>query len=178
MIELVGEQPDLMEATALLAELYARNGDDARADLFARMALESPSPSVRARAHRGAAAHANDEDPPDSRVQEKDVRPNPERQTLPASSSRRRSVEPAMEPSAPSELDEWFERARRESVHRRSPTYGVKTTRLDRRNAARLGQDGRQGNELRHRTNPCRLTRDSLAEADEAMLAIRRQPAR
>src|SRR5262249_54446541 len=50
VIERVGEQPDLMEATALLAELYARTGDESRADLFARLALESPSPSARARA--------------------------------------------------------------------------------------------------------------------------------
>jgi len=59
VVELVGEQPDLMEATALLAELYARTGDDARADLFARLALESPSPSARLRANQVLAARAN-----------------------------------------------------------------------------------------------------------------------
>jgi len=73
VVELVGEQPDLMEATALLAELYARTGDMSRADLFARLALESPSPSARARANEVLSARANDTAAvPSSHVQEID----------------------------------------------------------------------------------------------------------
>ena len=59
VIELVGEQPDLMEATALLAQLYARNGDDARAELSDpivdgsqcaqfQLAIGAPVPAVEA----------------------------------------------------------------------------------------------------------------------------------
>ncbi|MET0592235.1 MAG: hypothetical protein ABW133_06020 [Polyangiaceae bacterium] len=69
MIELVGEQPDLMEAAALLAQLYARLGDDSRADLFAHLALESANPSARARAEGVLKGQTSDADPPSSRVQ-------------------------------------------------------------------------------------------------------------
>jgi hypothetical protein len=72
MIELVGEQPDLMEAAALLAQIYARLGDDSRADLFAHLALESANPSARARAEGVLKAQASDVDPPSSRVQQVD----------------------------------------------------------------------------------------------------------
>jgi len=172
VIELVGEQPDLMEATALLAQLYARNGDGARADLFARMALESPSPSVRARALEVLQAHANDGGPPDSRVQEKGNRPNAEQQPL-SSSNRRRSEQPA-DQSAPSEVDQWFEYARRELVHRRSAMYGMKTTDSIVDMLLDWGRTVAHGNSFVSQ-RPLPLTRDSLAEADEAILAIRRQ---
>jgi hypothetical protein len=86
MIELVGEQPDLMEAAALLAQLYARNGDGVRADLFAHLALESANPAARARAEAVLKGRANDDDPPSSRVKQVD-RPStssPAHPTMPA----------------------------------------------------------------------------------------------
>src|SRR5262252_5229930 len=72
--ELAGDQPELVEATALLAELHARAGDEARADFFARMALESTNPSTRARAMEvlssqapeGKSADESGEPPPPS----------------------------------------------------------------------------------------------------------------
>jgi len=73
MIELVGEQPDLMEAAALLAQLYARLGDEARADLFAHLALESANPSARARAENVLKAYgASSDGPPSSHVKQVD----------------------------------------------------------------------------------------------------------
>jgi hypothetical protein len=91
MIELVGEQPDLMEAAALLAQLYARLGDEGRADLFAHLALESANPSARARAENVLKAYgASPDGPPSSRVKQV------ERVPAPAIPSRRAST-PALQ---------------------------------------------------------------------------------
>ena len=77
MIELVGEQPDLMEAAALLAQLYARLGDEARADLFAHLALESANPSARARAESVLKAYGASDGPPSSHVKQVERVPAP-----------------------------------------------------------------------------------------------------
>ncbi len=52
VMDLVGEQPDLVEATALLATLYFRQGDRARAELFASVAARADVASARARGER------------------------------------------------------------------------------------------------------------------------------
>jgi hypothetical protein len=178
VVELVGEQPDLMEATALLAELYARTGDDARADLFARLALESPSPSARQRANqvlaaRASQARANDGEPgpgmPSSHVKEID---RPERRAQTPPDRPPKSVSP---PAPPTELDMWFERARRELVHRRSPTYGVRSFESIVEMLLDWGKTVAQGSSFVS-SDPLPLTRDSLAKLDDAVLALRRQP--
>jgi hypothetical protein len=174
VIELVGEQPDLMEATALLAELYARTGDETRADLFARLALESPSPSARARALEVLQAKANDGgEPPSSRVQEKAERPAGQRTTEPASGYTRAAA-PAATAAEPTELDLWFESARRDLVHRRSPTYGMKTVDSIVEMLLDWGKTVAQGNSFISQ-QPLPLTRASLADVDEAMVTLRRQ---
>src|SRR5262249_4290201 len=127
VIELVGEQPDLMEATALLAQLYARTGDGARADLFARLALESPSPSARARALEVLQAHASAAgEPPPSGVNERGPLSTREPRAAPLSGTRL-SEPPPVPVVTDAELDAWFDIVRRERVHRRSPTYGMKS---------------------------------------------------
>jgi len=105
VVELVGEQPDLMEATALLAELYSRTGDAPRADLFARLALESPSPSARARANEVLSARANDTvaSPPSSHVQEIDKADEARKAQR---ASRPAANEVPVQPQT--ELDLWF----------------------------------------------------------------------
>jgi hypothetical protein len=169
VVELVGEQPDLMEATALLAELYSRTGDDARADLFARLALESPSPSARYRANEVLSARANDTNAvPSSRVQEIDRDAAPD--------ERRPAAKADVTPPAPlTELDKWFEVARRELVLRRSPTYGVRSLESIVEMLLDWGKSVAQGATFAS-TEPLPLTRASLAKLDEAVLAIRRQP--
>jgi hypothetical protein len=170
-VELVGEQPDLMEATALLAELYYRTGDDARADLFARLALESPSPSARYRANEVLTARANDTGVvPSSHVQEIERSP----QVVPASSpGSTAKVTPP--PAPPTELDEWFERARRELVLRRSPTYGVRSFESIVEMLLDWGKSVAQGSTFVS-SEPLALTRASLAKLDDVVLALRRQP--
>jgi hypothetical protein len=174
VVELVGEQPDLMEATALLAELYARTGDDARADLFARLALESPSPSARLRANQVLSARANDAEPgpgmPSSHVKEID------RAARAADASVvDRPPKSVAAPAPPTELDRWFEVARRELVHRRSPTYGVRSFESIVEMLLDWGKTVAQGSSFVS-TEPLPLTRDSLAVLDDAILALRRQP--
>ncbi|HKQ70657.1 MAG TPA: hypothetical protein VJT73_15025, partial [Polyangiaceae bacterium] len=164
--ELVGEQPDLMEATALLAEIYARTGDEARADLFARLALESPSPSARSRALEVLKAHANDApEPPSSHLRQVDPEPH-------ESSGRLRAATEAAPQS--SNLDAWFDRAGRERVHRRTPMYGVKASSIVEMLLA-WGKSVAAGNSFISK-DALPLTRDSLAVVDEAILALRRQP--
>jgi hypothetical protein len=246
MIELVGEQPDLMEATALLAQLYARLGDDARADLFARLALESASPAARARAEGVLKGRAGDvEEPPSSRVKQVDRPPppssrrgaqstaSPEIPTVPpsrASSAPPPSVPPARASSAPppsvppsrasssapvseapssssrplsarypsappprehqatdasdappesapepTALGAWFERARREVVHKRSATYGVRPAHSIVGMLLDWGKAVAEGNSFVS-TEAMPLNRDALAKVDDAILALRRQP--
>ncbi len=165
VIELVGEQPDLMEATALLAELYARTGDAARADLFARLALESANPSARERALEVLKARANDvAEAPSSAVHE-NVAP-----------SRARAGETDRpEEAAPTELDVWFARVRRDLVHRRSPTYGVRSMQSIVEMLLDWGKAVAEGSTFLS-PRPLALTRTSLADIDEAILAFRRQP--
>ena len=79
-----------------------------------------------------------------------------------------------MEPSVPSELDQWFEYARRDRVHRRSPMYGMKTTDSIVDMLLDWGKTVAEGNSFVSQ-RPLPLTRESLAEVDEAILAIRRQ---
>jgi hypothetical protein len=168
VVELVGEQPDLMEATALLAELYSRTGDDARADLFARLALESPSPSARYRANEVLSARANDAGiVPSSRVKEIDRQEPPPRSAPPESS-------PKVAPP-PTELDSWFALARRELVLRRSPTYGVRSFESIVEMLLDWGRSVAQGATFISST-PLPLTRAALAQLDDAVLALRRQP--
>jgi hypothetical protein len=160
-----------MEATALLAELYSRTGDEARADLFARLALESPSPSARARATDVLSARANDTTavPPSSHVQEI------ERREVPVSATPVSANPKVPPPSAQTDLDRWFELARRDLVHRRSPAYGVRSLEsivemlLDWGKSVALGSSFVSD-------EPLSLTRDSLARVDDAILALRRQP--
>jgi hypothetical protein len=49
---LAGEQPDFLEAAALLAQLLARTGDRSRAEVFGRVALNGQSDAARLRAAR------------------------------------------------------------------------------------------------------------------------------
>ncbi|MBI5536206.1 MAG: hypothetical protein HY898_26020 [Deltaproteobacteria bacterium] len=56
---LVAEQPDFTEAVALLAFLYDRVGDRAKAEVFAREALRSHNPKTLARARRVLGIEAN-----------------------------------------------------------------------------------------------------------------------
>jgi len=170
VVELVGEQPDMMEATALLAELYARTGDMSRADLFARLALESPSPSARARANEVLSARANDTAAvPSSHVQEID--------RAAESPRRARSSRPDRSelPAARTELDSWFDRARRDLVHRRSPTYGVRSLESIVEMLLDWGKSVAQGSSFVSH-DPLPLTRASLTKVDDAIIALRRQP--
>jgi hypothetical protein len=168
VVELVGEQPDLMEATALLAELYSRTGDDARADLFARLALESPSPSARYRANEVLSARANDSGAvPSSHVQEIDRPPRAAPVLSPPSTAK------AAPP--PTELDGWFDLARRELVLRRSPTYGVRSFESIVEMLLDWGKSVAQGTTFVS-SEPLPLTRASLAKLDDVILALRRQP--
>jgi hypothetical protein len=171
VVELVGDQPDLMEATALLAELYSRTGDEARADLFARLALESPSPSARARANDVLSARANDTAavPPSSHVQEI------ERREVPVSATPVSANPKVPPPSAQTDLDRWFERARRDLVHRRSPAYGVRSLESIVEMLLDWGKSVALGGSFVS-DEPLSLTRDSLARVDDAILALRRQP--
>jgi len=172
VVELVGEQPDMMEATALLAELYSRTGDEGRADLFARLALESPSPSARARATEVLSAHANDAAvAPSSHVQEveragRSANASPASQSSATSEGRREHE---------TELDQWFERARRDLVHRRSPTYGVRSLASMVEMLLDWGKTVAQGSSFASH-EPLSLSRESLACVDDAILALRRQP--
>jgi len=225
MIELVGEQPDLMEAAALLAQLYARLGDEARADLFAHLALESANPSARARAESVLKAYgASPEGPPSSRVKQV------ERVPAPAIPSRRPSSAPPARPSSapppsvppsrpssppiseapssssrpldarypsapppkyhqqgadgsdtapesasePTALGAWFERARREVVQKR-PAYGVRTGHSIVGMLLDWGKTVAEGNSFVS-TEAMSLNRDALAQVDEAILSLRRQP--
>jgi hypothetical protein len=238
VIELVGEQPDLMEAAALLAQLYARLGDEARADLFAHLALESANPSARARAEGVLKGRASDaEQPPSSRVKQIDrpsaaprasdsssdlgpstmssgppttrsassgsplrapsvppSRPSssPPASEIPPSSSR---PLPARFPSAPppkqrgadsndgppesapepTALGAWFERARREIVHTRSTTYGVRAGQSIVGMLLDWGKAVAEGNSFVS-ADAMPLSRDSLAKVDDAILSLRRQP--
>jgi hypothetical protein len=176
VIELVGEQPDLMEATALLAELYSRTGDEARADLFARLALESPNPSARTRAMEVLKARANDGSapPPSSHVQAREraeeVGPPSSATAEPRSGERESQIPPDATP-----LDRWFAQARRELVHRRSPMYGMRSLDSVVEMLLDWGKTVAEGNSFLS-PHPLPLTRSSLIEVDEVMLALRRQP--
>jgi hypothetical protein len=286
MIELVGEQPDLMEAAALLAQLYARLGDDARADLFAHLALESTNPAARARAEGVLKGQPADTEPPSSRVQPVDRAaplasappvtpatyaippaapsgaPHAAHAIPPATSSsiphgghaasaaphptsaagapatvRSPSSAPAARGSSPSipdvapsspsvpdvppsrpssappsdvpppstrawsarfpsapppknqtersevaaiptppptELDAWFERARRDVVHTR-PTYGVRTGQSIVGMLLDWGKAVAAGNTFLS-NEPLALDRDALALVDDVILSLRRQP--
>jgi hypothetical protein len=166
VIELVGEQPDLMEATALLAKLYARTGDGVRADLFARLALESPNPTVRAKATEVLQGSANDAgEPPSSRVQGIISSPGT---AAPPDAAKGRGSPP------PSALDTWFERARREMVHRRTPMYGVRAVHSTVEALLDLGKTVALGGSFISQ-RPLPLTRAALAEVDEVIMALRRQ---
>jgi hypothetical protein len=253
MIELVGDQPDLMEAAALLAHLYARLGDDGRADLFAHLALESANPSARARAEgvlKGRTADA--EQPPSSRVKQIDrpstaslaapraslsgpgrdppstashgpmssgppttrsassgpplhpssppppnvppSRPSssPPASEMPSSSSRPLAARfpsapppkpyqadshdgPPESASEPTAIGAWFERARREVVHPRSTTYGVRSGQSIVGMLLDWGKAVAEGNSFVS-TDAMPLNRDALAQVDEAILSLRRQP--
>jgi hypothetical protein len=245
MIELVGDQPDLMEAAALLAHLYARLGDDGRADLFAHLALESANPSARARAESVLKGRATDaEEPPSSRVQQVDRPPPPSSRrgasthpasptstgppttqspiSIPparASSAPPPSVPPSRPstsalaadaapssssrplssrfPSAPPPQDQragteasdappesahaatalgaWFERARREVVHKRSATYGVRAGHSIVGMLLDWGKAVAEGNSFVS-SEAMPLNRDALARVDDAILSLRRQP--
>jgi len=233
MIELVGDQPDLMEAAALLAQLYARLGDEARADLFAHLALESVNPAARARAEgvlKGGVTDA--EEPPSSRVKQVERPPPPSssrgaRSSMsapmsstppstrassaappsvppsrpsssapiseaPSSSSRPLAHHPSVPPpkdqpladtsdvppesaSAPTALGAWFEQARREVVHKRGATYGVRAGQSIVGMLLDWGKAVAEGNSF-VATESMPLNRDALAKVDDAILSLRRQP--
>jgi hypothetical protein len=249
MIELVGEQPDLMEGAALLAQLYARLGDEARADLFAHLALESANPAARARAESVLKGRATDADnPPSSRVKQIDRPTKPAQPAARASDpnigqgSTNASAGPAVNPSvssaapsrassapppsvppsrapssppasevppsssralnarypsaappshsghgadphdappesapAPTALGAWFERARREIVQTRGPTYGVRAGQSIVGMLLDWGKAVAEGNSFVS-AEAMPLNRDALAIVDEAILSIRRQP--
>jgi hypothetical protein len=152
--ELVGEQPELIEATALLAELYARAGNGARAGLFARMALESKSPAARARATVVLTSPAGE---------------------AKSGAGAPRQTETERKPTAvESSLSAWFERARRELVHRRSPAYGVRAFQSVVEMLLDWGQTVSEGSSFLS-PEPMPLTRESLAVVDQEILTLRRQ---
>jgi hypothetical protein len=161
-----------MEATALLAELYSRTGDGPRADLFARLALESPSPSARARANEVLSARANDTaaSPPSSHVQEIEKAAQAQR---PLRAAQMAVIAAPVPPQT--ELDLWFDRARRELVHRRSPAYGVRSLESIVEMLLDWGKTVAQGSSFVSH-EPLELTRASLVRLDEAIVALRRQP--
>jgi hypothetical protein len=155
--ELASDQPELVEATALLAELHARAGDESRAGLFARMALQSTNPSARARAMGVLAARVDESATPPPRS---DVEPVPSSESAPKSGT--------------TVMSEWFDRARRELVHRRTPAYGVRSYQsivemlLDWGRIVAEGHSFLSGHSLP-------LTRESLVAVDDVVLAQRRQ---
>jgi hypothetical protein len=163
--ELVGDQPELFEATALLAELHARAGDEARADLFARMALESKNPSARARAMEVLTSQAEES----------------------VTSLQRSSPVPLVgspvpgDENAPSSdilaMRAWFERAGRELIHRRTPGYGVRPFHSMVEMLLDWGRTVAEGHSFLS-AEPLKLTRESLAIIDEVVVAQRRQLAR
>ena len=154
---LVGDQPDMAEASALLAELCARTGDRARAELFARSAVESGSPS---RSVSSRAAQVL-----------KDV-PGPGREVVLSPLPKAQVKAPTLDAS---ELEQWFELVRVERVHHRSAAYGVRPDDsivdmlLDWGRSVALGGSFAS-------SSPLPLSRESLMVLDEAILAFRRQP--
>jgi hypothetical protein len=177
-MDLVGEQPDLMEAMALLALLYARTGDDSRADLFARLALEASNPAARARAVRVLEAKGKEAEPHVSRTPS---RPEPgagPRRSSPGAMAHvsvgrgaAAGAQPAVDPSA--ELSRWFQQAKRDLVHRRSPTYGVRSIEFVVELLLDWGKAVAEG-KTPLSSEPMPLTRASLAKIDETMVSLRR----
>jgi hypothetical protein len=185
VMELVGEQPDLLEATALLALLYSRSGDDSRADLFARMALESKNPAARARAMRalkvelapepaGPAATSR----PAQRIAPRTASlppppPGPEEGPPPPAAVGVAGGPGAAPAADRSDLDEWFLKARRDLVYRRTPTYGVSSLESTAETLLDWGKAVAEGrSELS--SNPLPLCRASLGALDDVVVALRR----
>jgi len=169
VMDLAGEQPDLLEATALLALLYSRTGDDSRANLFAQLALESKNPAARGRAMQvlkleratGAATPAAPARP--------SQRSAPKTASLPPPPP---APAPAPAP-AESDLDGWFQKARHDLVYRRTPTYGVSSLESTAESLLGWGKAVAEGRSDLS-PNPLPLSRASLAALDEIILAQRR----
>jgi hypothetical protein len=126
------------------------------------MALESTNPSTRARAMGVLSSRAPEGQSAD------------ESGELPPPSSRHKA-----ESAAPDQrvLNAWFDRARRELVHHRSPSYGVRTLESVGETLLDWGRVVAQGQSFLS-SAPLSLTRESLALVDDAVLALRRQVGR
>jgi hypothetical protein len=154
LVALVGDQPDLTEATALLAELYDGAGEPRRADLFAQIALESQSPTARRRASAVLSRHGikvpgGDEEPADA--------------AAPADA----------EGAAQGDIAAWFEHAKHNLVQRRAETFGVRSLHsaidmlLEAGAKIALGPSAFGPSALP-------LTRESLARIDESVVQVRK----
>lgn len=174
--ELAGQQPDLVEATALLAELYARSGDGARATLLANVALESSSASARARASRVLTTvtppqgkRSSQRPPPPGRGGSRRPSPPDAMITLPRDPP---GVDDAPETPASAELARWFEEVRRTMVMRRAPTHGVRTHSSAIEMLIDLGKSVAEGKTALS-SRPLELSRSSLEEIDAFIVAMR-----
>lgn len=218
---LAGEQPDFLEAAALLAQLLARTGDRARAEVFGRVALNGQSDAARLRAARALGVPYDPVQRTNHSVAGfaavRSVRPTsgpappvlePVTHTLRAhwgtptdraapmpignldqepANPRSLSARPpapyvhrpedvqlaAAAPLSSKPEESWFDRAKRELVHRRAPMHGVRVatstveTLLD---LARAVAEGRTPIS----TTPLPVDRDGLSRVDVAILQWRR----
>jgi hypothetical protein len=131
VVELVSDQPDLPEATSLVAELYALSGDESKAELFGRIALASDSASAQQRA-QAVLERQNHEPvvsescPPDARQEDDDQADSSRWGAADVRRSQRvRAAPPPIDPNAP--VDAWFDYAKQQLLQRRTPTYGVRS---------------------------------------------------
>lgn len=215
--QLAGEQPDFLEAAALLAQLLARTGDRTRAEVFGRMALNGQSDAARLRAARalgvpyepvvrtslstagfaavraslpGSAPAGPPELPLNTVRAHRPVDASGFPHSLENEPANPRSL--SARPPAPYSLhpeemsppqarrlssrpdENWFDRAKRELVHRRAPMHGVRVatstveTLLD---LARAVAEGRTPLS----PVPLGVDRDGLARVDVAIMQWRRQ---
>jgi hypothetical protein len=171
--DLVSDQPELVEATALLAELYARAGDEERAGLFARMALDSNNPSARARAIEVLAAHGHESIPPASMPLSDALEAEARAAGAPHGSADIAS-DVATARQDPASIRAWFERARHALSENRSGRYGVRGFESVNETLLDWGRAVSEGSTFLGR-EPLPLTRESLGIVDDVILSMRRQ---
>lgn len=225
--QLAADQPDFLEAAALLAQLLARTGDRARAEVFGRVALNGSSDAARLRAARAlgvpyepvprtssvggfaAVRSVLPNSPSTTTMAQASGGPTEIPQGGPTMPAKRLSfadqaaysaasldAEPvnprslSARPPAPYSLhpdelprprpklssrpaESWFDRAKRELVHRRAPMHGVRVatstveTLLD---LARAVAEGRTPIS----SGPLPVDRTGLARVDVAIMQWRR----
>jgi hypothetical protein len=176
MRDLATEQPDMLEATALLALLYSRAGDDTRAKLFAQLAIESKNPATRNRAMRALGIEPGAEPAAPAPPSSTSAPLTPRKTTsLPPPPPGPGSAvpAPAAGPIAPTEVDEWFVKARRDLVYRRTPTYGVVAIESTAETLLDWGK-AVAGGATDLCPSPLPLCRASLEKLDEIIVSARR----